>query len=59
MTIPRDISHEDYLEGCRKELVSTAKAILIGELGIIAGSRKLWRLSNELGYEGDADLGHL
>ena len=50
------MTHEEYLESCREKIVSTAKAILSGELGTIAGSRELWRLSYEIGQDKDEDF---
>jgi hypothetical protein len=50
------MSHEDHLELCRQKIVSTAKAILSSEIGIIAGSRDLLRLSQEIGCEMEEDF---
>ena len=50
------MTHEEYLEFCLEKIVSTARAILSGEVGIIAGSRELWSLSYQTGYDRDEDF---
>jgi hypothetical protein len=50
------LSRSEYSDYLRLELVATAKSVLSGEMGIIAGSRLLWRLGDELNNQHDPDF---
>jgi hypothetical protein len=50
------LSSSEYLDYLRLEPVATTKSVLSGETGIIAGSRLLWRIGDELNNQRDPDL---
>lgn len=50
------LSRDEYRELVRGKIVSVARAVLDGEVGIITGSRKLRRLGFELGDETEPDF---
>ena len=52
------MSREDYLQSCRLAVIETASEMLEGRMSFLLGSRALWRLLCELGYDvADGDMG--
>lgn len=55
--MPEYLSHDDYVESVRREVVETAEAMLYGRRSFLSGSRRLAALRHEVGVDGsDADF---
>ena len=52
----RKVYNEDHRQFISRKIVEIARGIISGELQLIAGSRKLWRLGSEIEAERDADF---
>ncbi|MGD9588031.1 MAG: hypothetical protein AB7Q37_06925 [Pyrinomonadaceae bacterium] len=50
------ISHEEYLDSRREELLSIARGVLSGEVGVIFGSRKIQSFRFDLADGMDPDF---
>ena len=51
------LSHEEYVESARQQVVETAQAMLGGRVGFLVGSRRLAALRHEVNVaESDADF---
>lgn len=55
--MPEYLSHDEYVESTRRQVVETAQAMLDGQLGFLVGSRRLSALRHEVNVaDSDADF---
>ena len=50
------IHNAEHRQFISHKIVVVARGIISGELGLIAGSRQLWRLGSEIGADRDPDF---